>query len=128
MVRRLILWVPACALMTAIFFASAIPGADLDIHIWDKALHFSVYGALGVCYLLPLTDGRWSRLAMRTAWPAVVFAMLYGITDEIHQIFTPGRHPDVRDALADTLGAAAAVGIILLLRVVVGGRRGYTAS
>jgi len=126
--RRVILWVPPCALMTAIFFASALPASEVTIKIWDKAMHFVVYGALGVLFLLPLTDGRWSLLTMRRAAPAVLFAMLYGITDEIHQMFTPGRHPDIRDVAADTLGAAAAVGLILVLRVVVGGRRSYTAS
>lgn len=114
--------------MTAIFFASALPASEVSIRIWDKAMHFVVYGALGVLFLLPMTAGRWSALTMRSAGPAVLLAMLYGITDEIHQMFTPGRHPDVRDVVADTLGAAAAVGVILLLRVVVGRRRSYTAS
>ena len=114
--------------MAAIFFVSAIPASGLDIQIWDKAMHFIVYGALGVFFLLPMTDGRWSNLTMKAAWPAVLFALLYGVTDEIHQMFTPGRHPDVRDVIADTLGAAAAVGVFLLLRVVVSGRRSYTAS
>jgi VanZ family protein len=114
--------------MAAIFFVSALPGGDVSIRLWDKAIHFIVYGALGVLFLLPTTDGRWSRLTPSTAARAVLFATLYGITDEMHQMFTPGRHPDVRDLVADTLGAAAAVGLFMLLRVVAGGRRSYTAS
>jgi VanZ family protein len=114
--------------MTAIFFASDLPAGDVSIRLWDKALHFIVYGALGVCFLLPVTDGRWSKLTPRSAVPAVALATLYGMTDEIHQMFTPGRHPDLRDIVADALGAAAAVGLIVLLRVVASGRRGYTAS
>ncbi len=124
----MILWVPACALMAAIFFASDLPAGDVSVRLWDKALHFIVYGALGVCYLLALTDGRWTRVTARHAALAVAFAALYGITDEMHQMFTPGRHPDIRDIVADTLGAAAAVGLIVVLRVVAGGRRSYTAS
>lgn len=126
--RRLILWVPPCALMAAIFFVSDLPGGDVQIRIWDKAMHFIVYGALGVCFLLPMTDGRWSKLTLRSATAAVLCAAFYGVTDEIHQMFTPGRHPDIRDMVADSLGAAAMVGLILLLRVVVSGRRSYTAS
>ena len=33
--------------------------------------------------------------------------LLYGISDEIHQSFTPGRTPDWRDALADMIGGLA---------------------
>jgi VanZ family protein len=114
--------------MTLIFFASTIPGNDIPIRIWDKAIHFIVYGALGVLFLLPTTNGRWTSLTIKAAASGVALATLYGITDEIHQMFTPGRSPDVRDVLADLLGAAAAVGLVFLLRVVAGRGRGYTAS
>jgi VanZ family protein len=40
---------------------------------------------------------------------AVLGAALYGMTDEVHQMFVPGRSPDVRDWLADTLGAVLGV-------------------
>ena len=39
-------------------------------------------------------------------WIAVVTAVLYGITDEIHQSFTPGRGPAVRDVIIDTIRAS----------------------
>jgi hypothetical protein len=37
---------------------------------------------------------------------AIVVAFLYGMTDEFHQSFTPGREPKIRDILIDTGGAA----------------------
>ena len=46
---------------------------------------------------------------------AVLLATLYGAFDEVHQAFTPGRSPDVRDVVADCLGAALGVAAILLL-------------
>ena len=49
---------------------------------------------------------------------AVVLSTLYGVSDEVHQAFTPERTPDVRDLLADALGAALGVAAILLLRAV----------
>ncbi len=35
--------------------------------------------------------------------------MLYGVTDELHQLFVPLREPDPWDVAADTVGAAVAV-------------------
>jgi VanZ family protein len=37
---------------------------------------------------------------------------LYGISDELHQSFVPGRTPDVHDWIADTWGAAVAIGVL----------------
>jgi len=35
----------------------------------------------------------------------ILFAVLYGITDEIHQLYVPNRNFDVGDLLADLAGA-----------------------
>lgn len=53
---------------------------------------------------------------------AVVIASLYGITDEFHQSFVPGRMSDPADWFTDTCGAAlgAAVAAVVVWR----GRRG----
>ena len=37
---------------------------------------------------------------------AILLALLYATSDEIHQIFTPGRTPAVTDVLLDTVGAS----------------------
>ena len=34
----------------------------------------------------------------------IVLSSLYGVSDEIHQRFTPGRDSDPLDVVADTLG------------------------
>ena len=39
---------------------------------------------------------------------AAVLGVLYGATDEIHQMYVPGRSPDVLDWFADAAGVAAA--------------------
>ena len=43
------------------------------------------------------------------AWLAVLIVSAFGVTDEWHQSFVPGRDCDVFDWLSDTLGAALAV-------------------
>ena len=61
----------------------------------------------------------WRALApqRQTTWPvlgaACVLAILYGISDEIHQLFVPGRYGQTADVLFDASGALL---MILLLR------------
>lgn len=47
---------------------------------------------------------------------AIVGAFIYGLTDEWHQSFTPGREPRLRDVLIDTAGAIL---FICLLRDII---------
>jgi VanZ family protein len=43
---------------------------------------------------------------------AIVTASVYGITDEVHQLFVPFRESSWQDWLADTVGATiVAVGV-----------------
>jgi len=43
----------------------------------------------------------------------IAFSSLYGVSDEWHQAFVPGRSSDVWDWLADTVGAGLAVLVLL---------------
>ncbi len=77
----------------------------------DKVTHLLMYGILGWL---------WGR-AIRVSWSelstfpvllsAIVFTGIYGLSDEWHQSFVPGRAADLLDAFADgcggTLGGAA---------------------
>jgi VanZ family protein len=101
--------------MAFIFFASSVPGDELPGLFWDKAVHFLVYGGLGVLFLLPLAEGRIDAVTTRVAAVAVLLATLYGVFDEIHQAFTPERTPDWHDLLADFLGASLGVIVMLML-------------
>jgi VanZ family protein len=71
------------------------------INNFDKVVHFSVYGLIGTLVLRALGGKRWGL--------AVVIVSLFGMSDEIHQYFTPGRSMDFADWVADTLGATVAV-------------------
>jgi VanZ family protein len=110
--------------MAVIFFASSVPGDELPGHFWDKGVHFFVYGGLGVLFLLPLAAARLSQVTPKSAGVAVLLSTLYGMFDEVHQAFTPERSPDVRDLVADALGAALGVAAVLILSVMWKRRRG----
>lgn len=105
--------------MGLIFFMSSVPGDQLPGHVWDKLAHLSVYSGLGVLFLIPLAEARLSRVTVKAAAIAVLWSVLYGAFDEVHQSFTPGRSPDVRDLFADGLGAVLGVAGVWLLGVIV---------
>jgi VanZ family protein len=97
--------------MALIFYSSSQPDPAPVVtrNVSDKLLHGVGYGALALLYLWALagTQRRW--LVMAAA--ALVLTSAYAATDEIHQIFTPGRVPDIADWVADTIGGFVAVAI-----------------
>src|SRR5690554_1445660 len=66
--------------------------------------HLGAYAVLAT--LLWWGLGTWLT-GRRRLVVAFVVAVLYGVTDEVHQAFVPGRQPDVLDVLTDAVGAAA---------------------
>ena len=100
------LWWPVAAYMAAIFALSSqptLPGSSLTP---DWAQHGVAYAGLALVTLRAVAGGRWSRVSARALWLAWVIATVYGVTDEWHQSFVPGRMADVRDVIADSAGAA----------------------
>lgn len=95
-------------MMAALWFLSSRPLhlPDTGIQGMDKLLHFSVWALLaGAIALYP---GR--RVILRPRfWTLIVIAVasFYGVMDELHQSFVPGRDASIFDWVADTLGAAA---------------------
>jgi VanZ family protein len=112
--------------MAVIFAASSLPGSDVPGHFSVYA-HFAEYAILGLLLFLALRATLDTRTA---ALVALAVASFYGATDEVHQVFTPGRVPDPLDWVTDTAGAA--FGILVALAVLARrrgeGARAQTAS
>ncbi|MEE0706781.1 MAG: VanZ family protein [Adlercreutzia sp.] len=128
--KLILSWVVVVLWAAFIFFMSAHTGADLDdgtglvadlkrwlvslatplfgpdTDIVSVAAHFTEYLVFGVLLFHALwrtaPKQRWWLLAIA----AVAIASLYGVTDEFHQSFVPGRLCDPADWLTDTLGAS----------------------
>lgn len=69
-------------------------------------MHLVEYAVLGYLIARAASNSASGKLRMNFRILAVVCAGLYGISDELHQYFVPGRQMEVFDLLADTLGAA----------------------
>jgi VanZ family protein len=82
---------------------------------WDKLLHFTAYAGLAFCAGLWVPAARWKSRGFFFFLLIAAISSVYGIVDEIHQSFVPGRSPSVWDWAADTLGAFAGTGAALAL-------------
>ena len=130
-----ILWPVLTVLMAAlIFYSSSMPGdesgeASLSIvlrvqqfipidddllhFLVRKAAHFTVYAILAFNLANSLKFHMANKKAvLLTAW---VGASIYGITDEIHQYFVPGRHMSVMDMGINSAGALLGAVFVYLL-------------
>jgi VanZ family protein len=94
--------------------ATSLPTHSLpDIGGGDKIKHFSAYMVLSVLLSLSLLVQDKSRFLKKYAFiSAVVIAAVYGLFDEIHQMFIPGRTCEFMDWVADVGGAITGALII----------------
>ncbi len=100
-------WLPLLSYSTIIFYLSSLsqplPEGLLlqQFSFQDKLLHvleFAIFAFLALRLLL------FYRIKQPYLY-AILIAIAYGLTDEIHQLFVPGRFFSVYDILANSLGA-----------------------
>ena len=105
--------VPMTLVMGTIFFLSHQTSTDLP-HFYfpglDKIAHAIVYACLAATAIYALPDQFRTSRPKYSAVVVVVFCLVYGISDEYHQAFIPGREPSLGDLLADTVGAVLLTG------------------
>ena len=104
---------PVIVYAVFIFVGSSLSSLPPEIPVFnfgDKILHFCEFGVLGLLFWrsIRLWNIRWK------GWPILILAwglgICYAASDEIHQLFVPGRQADVTDWLADIIGLAAGLG------------------
>ena len=86
--------------------AGGLPN-DILTFLTRKAAHMIAYFILGVLMYLVV---RTYNLRPRTAiLLSIGLVCGYAISDEVHQLFVPGRSGEVRDVLIDTISGAVGV-------------------
>lgn len=76
------------------------------IFLVRKTAHFTEYAILGALFYLNLIQFPKLNSHIKKLLLPILFSYLYAITDELHQVFVPGRSAQFRDVLIDTLGAS----------------------
>jgi hypothetical protein len=118
-VWRLISTVSAAGWMGIIFYLSSYSPVDLLPRVeqfswlgkWREVVgHLVLYGVLGALLLITL----WSWVVasshkIKWALVAICLGILYGVLDEYHQSFVPGRTATAIDVFVDVLGVTIGV-------------------
>ena len=107
-------FIPMATIMVIIFFLSSQPGNFVhfpQVAGIDKLLHLVAYGVLAGTFLYGLHPVTHETHRGLTVVIVLLFCILYGISDEFHQSFVPGRMVSVWDVVADGCGALLAVTI-----------------
>jgi VanZ family protein len=99
-------WGPVLAWAALVFALSSLsmPSGPSRVGI-DKLAHLFEFAVLSAL-LTRAFVGSGARPALAVGW-AIALATLYGASDEIHQLFVPGRSSDLFDLAADAAGACA---------------------
>ena len=78
-----------------------------------KCAHLSLYLILGILVISLLRE--YMVINTKLVLLSLLICFLYACSDEIHQLFVPGRSGEVRDVLIDTLGACLGVSLYYLV-------------
>lgn len=115
---RALAWGALAAYSALVFYLSSLPLdaiPSLGFSLNDKLVHLKVYFGWGVLCTWALRTSFPSLGSGRLVFWAALGGALYGLSDEIHQMFVPGRAAELEDLAADaagaTLGACASLGL-----------------
>lgn len=97
------LWGPVLVWAAVIFAFSSVPDLGTGLGTWDlvlrKLAHAAEFAVLGALL----------QRALGSARAAVLLGIAYAVSDELHQVFVPGRLGSPVDVAIDAVGVAAGV-------------------
>lgn len=111
--------------MAGTFYASHQSAVGIPLGAPDYVAHGVAYAVLGGLYVRALAAGRLPEMRWSLVPLAGLFGALYGLSDEFHQSFIPGRHASVSDLIADTVGALAGAALAALIGSALRRREGH---
>ncbi|MEK6872515.1 MAG: VanZ family protein [Nanoarchaeota archaeon] len=100
--NRGISWLVTVIIAVLIFYISSLTfPAGGGTGYLSYIYHFTVFSYLALFLLISITKGKKSKSLLILG---VVLAIIYGISDEIHQYFVPGRYSSFKDILINSIG------------------------
>jgi VanZ family protein len=108
------LYVPLAIYWVILFTATTVPTDSLpSFGINDKFEHFGAYFVLSVLFSLTLfLQEKNENLKKHFNLYTVSILLFYGIFDEVHQFFIPGRYFDWLDLLSNLIGIVFGVYLV----------------
>lgn len=105
-------WLPVFVWALVIFQFSSRPVAGASEVIWQdfiikKTAHLVEYGIFAILTYRALKHAGVNKKEAIVS--SFLIVSLYGVSDEFHQSFTPGREPRVRDMIIDSTGSFLAL-------------------
>ena len=107
--------------MAVLYWLSSLPGTPLPddpavyaLFYWvppsvQNTLHIPAYAILWWAWRWALDA--WLRLPIARATGACAIASAYGVFDEWHQSFVPGRYASLTDVMLDVAGVALGIAL-----------------
>jgi VanZ family protein len=114
--------------MAVIFVLSGMSKPPAPVSVNDKIKHFVGYAVLGAVTMRATAGGTLGGLTAGAALAAWAIATLYGVSDEYHQSFVPGRTADPADTLADAAGAAVSIAALWASGIIARSRQSSGAA
>ena len=110
--KYIFFWLPVVIWALIIFRFSANPTIQASHINWKdfvikKTAHIIEYAILSLLLYRGFVNSSMEK--RRAGFWAIYLAIFYAISDEVHQNFTPGREPTLRDVFFDTIGAILAI-------------------
>ena len=112
--KKKFLYLPLGLYWLLIFVLTSIPGKSIPKVLGgvDKIKHFGAYFVLAFLLSFALKmQNRYPIVSKYSVLFTFMITLFYGLIDEVHQIFIPGRYFDWMDLLADVIGSL--IGIFL---------------
>lgn len=82
---------------------------DKFVFVVRKGAHFVIYIILGILAINVFCDVK--TINFKLIIYSIIFCLIYAISDEVHQLFIPGRSCEIRDILIDLSGSI--IGVLL---------------
>jgi VanZ family protein len=116
--KRKFLYIPLGLYWLLIFILTSIPSQSMPKVLGgvDKLKHFGAYFVLA--FLLNFTlliQKKYSILSKKSILFTLLITTFYGLIDEVHQIFIPGRYFDWWDLVADIVGSLIGIGLVKII-------------
>jgi VanZ family protein len=95
-------------IVEAIAYIFNISSTEVNLHLLvRKCAHLTEFAILGFLLFIALYFTR--EIILSSSIKALIIGVFYGVLDELHQLFIPGRSCQISDMLIDSSGVLIAI-------------------